>query len=1250
MSQEPAAPSRAIEALFKSGGEVAGLIQRKDWAATPLGPVEGWPQSLRSAVRIMLTSRYSMWMGWGEELTFLYNDAYAKATLGAKHPWALGRPFREVWAEIWDQLAPRIDRVMRGGEATWDEGLLLFLERSGYREETYHTFSYSPLLDDDGAVVGNFCVVMEETERLIAERRLALLRDLAAALALASTEGDVSRAVEGSIRGEPRDLPFSLLYVFDTDDRARLVAATGFATAPKAGIDLTDPLAPWGLQAIAAGSAVQTVDCAGVVTGLSEGPWSRPPAQALVLPITQQGQSRPTAAFVAGLNPYRPLDETYRSFVGLFVGQVAAGLANARAYEAERHRAEALAAIDRAKTAFFSNVSHEFRTPLTLMLGPTEDALAGDGTLDRGQLETVYRNELRLLKLVNSLLDFSRAEAGRMQAVYEPTDLAALTADLASTFRSAIERGGLTFEVDCQPLDQPVHVDRQMWEKIVLNLLSNAFKFTLEGRIRVTLRGEAGAAVLTVADSGVGIPEQELPRVFERFHRIEGTRARTHEGSGIGLALVHDLVKFHGGEISVGSEPTQGTRFSIRIPTGIDHLPQDRITAVRPAEGSGSISQAFLVEAQRWLDPPPTSDETPHPPGHTRERARIVLADDNADMRDYVGRLLGERWAIESVGNGHQALAAVRRDPPDLIISDVMMPELDGFGLLAALRASDDTRDIPVLLLSARAGEEARLEGLHAGADDYLVKPFSARELLARVETQLLRASMHAVENLQRRQLADIFRQAPAAIAILRGPEHTFDHANPAYLDLIGRRDVLGKPIREALPELGGQGIYELLDNVYTSGEPYVGKTVRVAVLREPGEPAVDMYFDFVYQPMRDATGAVDGIAVVCFDVSELARARQDAEMANRAKDEFLAMLGHELRNPLAPMLTALQLMRLRGGDALQRERTVIERQTQHLVRLVDDLLDVSRIARGKIELRRERMDLMDAVVKAIEMASPLLEERNHDLAMAVPRGLAIDADPSRLAQIIANLLTNAAKYTEADGRIEVDGFAEGAEVVLRVRDTGIGIAPEMLPRVFDMFTQERQALDRTQGGLGLGLTIVRNLTALHGGSVVARSEGRGKGSEFVVRLPAAVTETPAVGAGERAPDVASARAPIDVPILIVDDNEDAAEMLAEYVKTIGFAPRAVHDGPSALREAGEFLPRIALLDIGLPVMDGYELASRLREQPALHGIKLIAVTGYGQEADRDRSRAAGFDAHLVKPVNLDRLQDLLEQLAAPQP
>jgi signal transduction histidine kinase len=423
---------------------------------------------------------------------------------------------------------------------------------------------------------------------------------------------------------------------------------------------------------------------------------------------------------------------------------------------------EKLAELDHAKTAFFSNVSHEFRTPLTLMLGPLEETLArtdGPTPADRNALVVVHRNALRLLRLVNTLLDFARIEAGRIQALYEPTDLALLTAELASNFHSAIERAGLTLTVDCPPLPQPVYVDRDMWEKIVLNLLSNAFKFTFEGGITVRLALHDRMAELSIADTGTGIESHELPRLFERFRRIRGAKGRTFEGSGIGLALVAELVKLHAGRVSAESTFGSGSTFTVRLPLGKDHLPPDRIGTGRTLAPTAMGAAPFVEEALRWLPdeaarPTPALDEaTPgHPPrprntqAQTPSRPRVLLADDNADMRRYLARLLEGAYTVEAVADGNAALAAALADPPDLVLSDVMMPGLDGFALLHAMRNEPGTTAVPFILLSGRAGEESRVEGMEAGADDYLTKPFGARELLARVKAhlELARARQHA--------------------------------------------------------------------------------------------------------------------------------------------------------------------------------------------------------------------------------------------------------------------------------------------------------------------------------------------------------------------------------------------------------------------------------------------------------------------------------------------------------------------------
>ncbi|HEY0194924.1 MAG TPA: ATP-binding protein, partial [Kofleriaceae bacterium] len=753
--------------------------------------------------------------------------------------------------------------------------------------------------------------------------------------------------------------------------------------------------------------------------------------------------------------------------------------------------------------------------------------------------------------------------------------------------------------------------------------------------IRISLARRGDRVELVVRDTGSGIPAGELDRVFERFHRVEGAPGRTHEGTGIGLALVQELVRLHGGSIIVTSELGRGSAFRVSIPLlGGDSV---EATAAKPSSGPN----AFVEEAMRWLpDRTDPSGERP-PVAAAGSRPRIVVADDNADMRDYLRRLLVGRWEVEAVGNGRVALAAIRRRMPDLVISDVMMPELDGLGLVAAVRADPELRELPIILLSARAGQEARIEGLRAGATDYLHKPFASKELLARVESQLMRAAVGAAERAHERSLQMIFEQAPVSIAILRGPELVYEFSNAPYHKLIGAPSPIGRRVGEVVPELAEQGFVAILERVYRTGERYVGRSVPIQLRRPPAGAPAEMFFDIVYQPLFDASGQVTGIASFGHDVTPIASARRDAEVANRAKDEFLAMLGHELRNPLAPITTALELMRIRPGVGGERERAVIERQVQHLIGLVDDLLDISRITRGKVELRPAAVELAEVVARSVEVSSPLLEEHRHALHVDVPLGLTVLGDPTRLAQIVSNLLTNSAKYTPRGGQLAVRGWRDGVYVFVRVSDNGIGIEPGMLRRIFEPFAQERQAIDRARGGLGLGLAIVDNLTKLHGGSVTATSDGRGHGSAFTVMLPAldAIPEAIPAELATRAPAAGDAR------ILIVDDNVDAAQLLADLLEAGGYTTLVAHDGPSGLTAAAGFQPRLAIVDIGLPVMDGYELGRLLRADHA--ELQVVALTGYGQPEDRARTAALGFAAHLVKPIDIAQLRQTIARLLA---
>ena len=403
---------------------MAERIAAFDWSTTPLGSIDQWPQSLRTVVNILLTSRYAMWMAWGSDLTMLYNDAYSP-TLGFKHPQALGTPASNVWAEIWSDIGPRIDSVLTTGKATYDEGLLLFLMRSGFPEETYHTFSYSPLADDYGRINGMLCVVTEETDRLIGERRVETLRDVAAALASTKTEYEVSRALRRQLSLNRKDLPFTLTYLFEESGNARLASWSGISPESPLAPELIDGRAdsPWPARQMLQQPAPRVIESSSQppVTPWPSGSWNKPVERAVAVPIRQQGQEQPAGFLIIGTNPYQRYDSAYSGFVDLLAGQIAAALSNARAYEAERRRAEALAEIDRAKTTFFSNVSHELRTPLTLMLSPVEELLAAGRVYtpqERELLDLVHRNGLRLQKLVNTLARFlahrGRPHAGRL--------------------------------------------------------------------------------------------------------------------------------------------------------------------------------------------------------------------------------------------------------------------------------------------------------------------------------------------------------------------------------------------------------------------------------------------------------------------------------------------------------------------------------------------------------------------------------------------------------------------------------------------------------------------------------------------------------------------------------------------------------------------------------------------------------------------------------------------------------------------
>jgi PAS domain S-box-containing protein len=1072
----------------------------------------------------MLNSRYPMFVWWGPELINFYNDAYIPV-LGGRHPKALGQPAARIWVEIWDVIGPQTEIVMREGRATWNESVLLVLERHGYAEETYFTFSYSPAMDDDGNVGGVFCACTEDTKRVLAERRSRTLRALAEQATRATSVEEAFVIAAATIRDNPYDLPFAMLYSLSADCGEALLAGGTMPDHPAgpAIIELHGAAnQAWPLaRAIDSGECQVVVDLEakfGKSVKLPGGAWPEPARQAVVLPLASPGQRAPAGLLIAGVSPRLLLDDDYRGFLEMAAGQIANAAAHARAFDEERKRTEALAEIDRLKTIFFSNVSHEFRTPLTLILGPTEELLSGalgrTSDIQRAHLLTLRNNAVRLQKLVNTLLDYARVEAGRIEATYEPVDIGILTRDIASTFCSAVHRARLLYIINCPSIDEPVYVDRDMWEKIVLNLLSNALKFTFTGAIEVSIKALGDGIVFAVRDTGSGIADDELAHLFDRFHRVHASRARTQEGSGIGLALVKELVRLNGGKLNVESVVGEGTTFTIFIPKGTDHLPQDRLTTRRALSSTALGAAPFVEEALRWLPDGDQVETLALPIGASaitdtaRSSAprseRILIADDNLEMRNYLRRLLEMHWKVSVVENGAQALDVARAQRPDLVLSDVMMPELDGFELLRKLREDRQTSTIPMILLSARAGEESFIEAMNAGADDYIVKPFGARELIARVKALLEIARIRRESEQRFRTMAD---SAPIMIWLTDTAGHpTF--LNSAYLEYFGiAADETAGFDWAGIVHPDDRAAYEAA--FQTARRERRTFHQRVRLRRYDGQWR---WFESRGNPILDDDGNMVGFIGSAPDITEIIESQEALLELGRRKDEFLTTLSHELRNPLAPIRNAVEILKsVRPGDAeFDWCRNLIEQQVGYMARLMEDLLDLSRITRDILELRKQPTDLLAVIRDAIETSRPLIEAGPHKLTADLPeQNLTLHGDPTRLVQVFANLLNNAAKYMEGSGQIHLRAERRAEtdspqEVVVSIKDTGIGIAPEFQAHLFEMFFQADSGKERRYGGLGIGLTLARRIVELHGGSIKVISEGQGKGSEFIVRLPLA--------------------------------------------------------------------------------------------------------------------------------------------------
>ena len=1271
-----------------------------DWSATPLGAPDDWPASLRAVVRVMLTSRFAMWMAWGPDLTFLCNDAYLP-TVGLKRDWVIGSRSDKVWAEIWPDIGPRIQHVLAIGEATWDEALLLYLERSGFVEETYHTFSYSPLADDAGATTGMLCVVAEVTERVIGERQLSVLRDVGTTLAAASTRAEVMKGLETCLSTGARDVPFALVYLAGRDATTRCVAVHDpwhHLSSARPYVDLREPEA-WPLTSAAQGAPALVDLDRNETQWLRQGVWPDDlpavPRQALIARIAGAEGGEALGYLVAGLNPHRLFDTAYQGFIELLTAQVAAAIARADEYERARERADALAEIDRAKTAFFSNVSHEFRTPLTLMLGPLEDALAAAGPFARERLEIAHRNALRLLRLVNSLLDFSRIEAGRTEASYQPTNLAALTADLASSFRSATDKAGLSLTVNTPPLSQPVYVDRDMWEKIVLNLVSNAFKFTFAGEIEVTLRELDDAVKLTVRDTGTGIPASQLEKLFDRFYRVEGAKGRSFEGSGIGLALVRELVKLHNGDIAVESEEGRGTAFHVTVPLGTAHIPAERLKTGAEETATASQSQTFVEEALRWL-PGDAGDalldlgaarEAPAGDGMQdmqRERRRVLLVDDNADLRDYIGRLLADHgYEVETAPDGEAALASLRGQRPDLLVSDVMMPRLDGFGLLAAVRADASLRDLPVIMLSARAGDDAKVEGLDAGADDYLTKPFSARELLARVAANIAMARLRreaaeaiSASEAKAREQAERVQLALDAGAIIgtwvwnvQADQVTGDERFARSFGVDAERCRTGLTLNELLPSVHEDdraNVVAALTEALQRGGPYrceyrvrqhdgvfrwIEANGRVdldadgAAIRLPGVLIDIEHRRAIEAALRELNQELEHRVQLAIEQRERAEDALRQSQKMEAVGQLTGGIAHDFNNLLAGISGSLQMLETRVGqgrlDAVPRYIDAALGATRRAAALTQRLLAFSR--RQTLDPRPTNLNrLIDDMEELVRRTTgPNIAVEVVGTAGVWP----VLVDQNQLENTLLNLCINARDAMPDGGRLTIEtanrwldaaagrelDLPPGQYVSLSVTDTGIGMSKETIGRIFEPFFTTKP-LGR---GTGLGLSMIYGFVHQSNGQIRVHSEP-GDGTTMCLYFPRHLGDASNREAAEEG--IEGLEAGYGETILVVDDEPTVRLLIVDVLQDAGYRVLDAIDGPGGLKIL-QSDTRIDLLltDVGLPGgMNGRQVADAGR---ALRpNLKVLFITGYAENAVIGHGELEPGMQVITKPFAIDAL------------
>ncbi|OCF32765.1 hypothetical protein I316_05687 [Kwoniella heveanensis BCC8398] len=1437
--------------------DVHRLYENLDWSKTPLGPQEAWPTSLKTmgksstyicglSVMFAYPSPACIW--WGPELTIIYNRANAKTI--DKHPEIFGASGPVAWSEVWQSLGPLAEMALNGTPVSKEDDLLLLdagISHGNRLYECYHSWSWVPIVQEDGTVGGLWNAVTETTGRVLLERRLATVRALAEQTSTAKTQEDFDLAVHDSLSANPKDIPFLALYHLeslsdlgvDTFRRNSETSSTAeqltFHRTCSIGISISDPSMPktivivpgnagsantekgvmpgdytttenqsssssassaasafteynasdlqaWPIQkAVHTRRPILVRNCRRLISGFPIRIWDELPVDAVVIPLFNEHE-QPVAVIILGLNVRRPFEQDYIDFIvshsiNPVKTQITSSLIAVRVTEAERRHIEDMEALDRAKNLLFSNISHEFRTPLTLIAGPLEDMVAETAEGKQKDLLTLAQSNVRRLnRLVSSLMDISRLEAGKLSCLFQPVNLGEFTRDLASMFSGVANKAHLQYVIECDSTSHLVFVDPDQWEKIVINLISNAIKYTMLGTVKVYLGYEDGHAILRVSDTGVGIPSSDIGRIGERFHRVMST-SRSFEGTGIGLSLVKELVRLHGGILSVTSltaqeslDDSHGSTFTVTLPLGSDHLPPSAIQ-LRPVTHTLSTNVDDIVrEAKLWTNNDAMGTSTPGtdvvsdfdftqpstpatgarlPEAKYFRREDVIMVVDG-ECR-YVQGVFAPYCTVVEAPDGQEALDMCSRRQPDLIITDVTMPRVDGFQLLKMLKSSVAMKDIPVIMCTARGGEDSKMEGLMSGADDYLAKPFSPKELIARAHVQLLlgknRKELQKAFEMQTQELRALTDYSPVGLfRISEGGEITF--VNSYWYDLSGypRNKPMDGWLECIVDEYKDRAIAfwmdmfkgteqdtRTLDLLFTNGRWGDSKIIRLDL--------VSANLKGLLGCVTDITERVQQQDAQKRRLEEVEQRRLEAEEAKRQQELLIDITSHEIRNPISSFMqishiaTTLKTNLIGLKDQLEealKKQTGFHPTHQLLNNIEEDLdaldsiyqcgLGQERICNDVLSLGRIQLELFDVDTNVRQQVQKVVsvfrsEARMNRISLSYSMGpnaekLGIEmikTDPVRLGQVMTNLLSNGIRFTsnsdireieisfdlsfdppdesnclppETDNTSLASSVEQPIYLYIAVSDTGPGMTPDELEKLFQRFSQVSPKTHTIFGGSGLGLFVCR----LGGRIEVVSDHGRGSTFRFFVKARTCPTAPPSL-IGRRSsvnPGHLKAIAPplkkrdtmsllssakVTVPetsrkphILIVEDNLINQTVLARQLKHVGFRCQVANNGLEALKKIRKVSAiegtadgqpfDCVLMDLEMPIMDGLTAIRTIREQELdgqLHRNAVIALTGNARQGQIDEALAAGMDEVVIKPYRLDNLLSKIEGMLLPR-